>query len=257
MNTKHELTPEQLRRTIDVQSLGIASTEQLAPPDGIIGQQRAVAALRFGLGIPDAGFHIYVAGPPRSGKMTAVQVFIELLAHTRPTPPDWCYVQNFDDPYQSLILKLPPGRGRVFQQDMQDLVERVRRELPRAFEGDEYGSQRDAILKTLRQQRGELFDRFNERALHEGFTIQPVPSGVAFIPLKDGHPLSDADFEAMPAEARAALLRQRDQLQEEMQGVMKQGRAYDRATHEQVQSLDKQIALTVVGGLIDDVSEHY
>jgi predicted ATP-dependent protease len=257
MNTQHELAPEQLRRTIDVQSLGIDNTEQLAPLDGIIGQQRAVAALRFGLGISDAGFNIYVAGPPRSGKMTAVQAFIEMLAHTRPTPPDWCYVQNFGDTYQPMMLQLPPGRGRVLQQDMKALVERIRRELPRTFEGDEYGGQRDSILKTLHQQRNELFGRFNERALQEGFMIQPLPSGVAFIPLKDGHPLNDAGFEAMPTEARGALLKQRDQLQEEMRDVMKQGRVLDRSAHEQLQSLDKQIALTVVGGLIDDVSEHY
>src|SRR5262245_47283139 len=99
MNTPRELAPQQLRRTIDPQTLGMETTQQIAPCVGIIGQQRAVAALQFGLGIHDDGFNIYVAGPPRSGKMTAVQAFIEALARDKPTPPDWCYVNNFDDPY--------------------------------------------------------------------------------------------------------------------------------------------------------------
>ncbi|HET9222223.1 MAG TPA: ATP-binding protein, partial [Roseiflexaceae bacterium] len=154
-------------------------------------------------------------------------------------------------------LQLPAGRGRQLQQGMNNLIAHVRRELPRAFEGDDYSSRRDAILKELHQQRGELLERFNERALQEGFAIQALPGGVAYIPLKEGHPLKDEEFEAMPPEARTALLRRRDQLQEEMKAVMKQGRVLERAAQEQLQVLDKQIALTIVGGLIDDLDEHY
>ena len=106
-----ELPPERLRRTFDPAQITLPATE--APPgdSGIIGQQRAVAALRFGLNMVDGGFNIYAAGPPGIGKMTAVQAFIEELAQRRPTPSDWCYVNDFDDPYQPRALRLPPGRG--------------------------------------------------------------------------------------------------------------------------------------------------
>jgi predicted ATP-dependent protease len=208
-------------------------------------------------GHPDDGFNIYVAGPQRSGKMTAVQSFIEALAHDRLTPPDWCYVNNFDDAYQPNILKLPAGQGRRLQQDMKGLIEHVRRELPRAFEGDDYAAHRDEILKEPHRQRGERLERFNERALQEGFAIQALPGGVVFIPLKDGRPLNDTEFDAMPADVRADLLKGRDVLQAEMKAVMKQVRALERATQEQLQTLDKQIVLTIIGGLIDDLDEQY
>jgi LonC protease-like protein len=182
MRTPYELDPEQLRRTIDPRALGIQTTAEVAPCAGIIGQRRAVAALQFGLGIRDNGFNIYVAGPPRSGKMTAVQSFIEELARAKPTPPDWCYVNNFADPYQPNALRLPAGRGRRLQQDMKSLIEHLRRELPRAFESDDYSAHRDELLKDLNQRRGELLDHFNERALQEGFALQALPGGIVFVP---------------------------------------------------------------------------
>jgi predicted ATP-dependent protease len=140
---------------------------------------------------------------------------------------------------------------------MKGLVEHVRRELPRAFEGDDYTTHREELIKELHHQRGELLDPFNERALQEGFAIQALPGGVVFIPLKDGRPLNDTEFSAMPAEEREDLLKRRDRLQEEMKAVMKQGRALERAIQEQLQTLDKRIALTIVGGLIDDLDEQY
>src|ERR1041385_609382 len=98
-----ELTPEQLRRIYDPDALGIETTESLQPLTTIIGQERAVSALRFGLGMQQSGFHIYVAGPAGIGKMTAVQAFLEQVAHQKETPPDWCYVNNFDDSYQPRV----------------------------------------------------------------------------------------------------------------------------------------------------------
>ncbi|MBK9714319.1 MAG: AAA family ATPase [Kouleothrix sp.] len=251
------LAPEQLRSVVDPQTLDFQTSAELSPIEGIIGQGRAVAALRFGLSIYDDGFHIYVAGPPGIGKMTAVRAFIEELAHSKPTPQDWCYVNNFDDPYQPKICRVPAGRGRRIQQDMRSLVDHVRREIPRAFESDDYGARRDAIVKQLHQQREDLLENLGQRAEHDGFVLQVTPMGVLIIPMSQGHPLSDADFQALPQATRDDLLGRRDALQEELNAVMKQGRALERTTQEQLQALDKQVALYVVGGLIDDLTEHY
>ena len=131
------LSSSQLRRTFDPKTLGVETTEQLKTLEGIIGQKRAVSALQFGLEIHDKGFNIYVAGPPGIGKMTAVQSFLEALARQKPTPPDWCYVNNFEDSYQPKGCQLPAGRGHSLQQDMKNLIEHVRREIPKAFDSEE------------------------------------------------------------------------------------------------------------------------
>lgn len=251
------LDPVQLRRTIDPDQLGIERVDELAPLEGIVGQPRAVESLRFGLGIRDQGFNVFVAGPPGLGKMTAVRSFLQEAARDRPTPPDWCYVNNFTDPYQPRALRLPAGRGREFQHDMRALITRVRREIPRAFESEEYSARRDEILKGLERQRSEAFEQLGQRASQAGFALHPTPIGIVLVPVLGGRPLSDAELQALPPTAREELQRRREVLQEELKAVLKRVRALEREAEEKVRELDRSIVLHVVGGLIEDLMEKY
>jgi len=159
-----ELLPEQLRRTFDHEASRIDTTENLKPLEGIIGQKRAVSAMLFGLEIRETGFNVYVAGPPGIGKMTAVKSFLEELAGRKEIPPDWCYVNDFEDSYKPRIVKLPAGRGRQIQQDMKSLIEHSQRVIPGAFESEEYGVRRDEITKALESERSKVLERFNAQA---------------------------------------------------------------------------------------------
>jgi predicted ATP-dependent protease len=257
LNTIPELSAEQLRRTIDPQTLDTERAGQLAPLVGIVGQRRAVAALQFGLGIRDGGFNIYVAGPPGIGKMTAVRSFLADLARTKVTPPDWCYVHNFDDAYQPQVCRLPAGRGRTLQQDMQRIIAQVRQEIPKAFESETYVAQRDQIGKGLEQQREALLAQLHEHATQEGFLIKVTPMGIAIIPATDGRPLQESEFEALDDATRNDLLRRRDMLQDELAQAMKQGHALELAAQEQFETLDKQLVLSVVGVRFDNLEKQY
>jgi len=257
MNATLELAPDELYCPIDLQALDIQSTDQLTPIDGIVGQPRAVTALRFGLEIHDSGFNLYAAGPPGIGKMTAVRAYLEQLASAKAAPPDWCYIHNFDDPYQPKVARLPAGRGRQLQQDTQHVITEVRGAIPKAFESEAYTARRDEIGKTLNDQREALLARLHERAAQDGFLIHVTPMGVAIIPAAHGHPLSDHDFEALPEAARADLLQRRDKLQAELEATLKDGRALERAAQEQLQELDRQVVLSVVGGLFEELGEQY
>jgi lon-related putative ATP-dependent protease len=253
-----ELTPDQLRRTFDPKVLGVKTTDQLPALDGrIIGQERAVRALQFGLHISSTGFNTYVSGPPGIGKMTAIQTFLEELARRKETPPDWCYVNNFDDPYQPKALRLPPGTGRRLQQDMKALIEHLRAEIPKAFESDEYSARRDEILSALGNQREALLQELSERAAREGFALQATPLGILIVPVREGRPLTDAEFQALPDSIKEELQRHRDALQEELKAAMKEIRRLERATGQRLQELDQQVALYIVGDLVDDLIEKY
>jgi len=253
----HELSPEQLRRTFDPHALGIETTEHIEPLEGIIGQRRAVSALQFGLGIQELGFNIYVAGPPGIGKMTAVKSFLEELARQKETPPDWCYVNNFEDPYQPKALRLPPGWGARFAQDIKNLIEHVRRELPKVFESEEYSARRDEIVKAINQQREAIINRVQEKASQARFLLQAAPFGILIVPVLGGRPLSDAEFQSLPQAAREDIQRRRDALQEDLKVAMKEIRALEKLAQERLTELDRQVTLYMVGGLIDDLREKY
>ncbi len=251
------VAPEQLRRRFDADALGFETLAELEPLQGIVGQARAAAALRFGLEVEADGFHIYVAGPPSIGKMTMVRLFLQELAKQKPIPPDWCYVHNYSDPYQPLVLELPPGRGRELQQDMRHLLEQARRELPRAFESEEYTNRRDELGRLLDQQRTQLMEAFGEKAQQNGFLFQLTPIGVALIPLIGGRPITEQDYQALPAPIREEIQQRRASLETELKQTLRQIRELERQARQQLEELDKQVALTVVGGLMEDLIEKY
>ncbi len=252
-----ELSAEQLRRTFEPATLGIETTQNVKPLEGIIGQERAVSALRFGLGIRQAGFNIFVAGPPGAGKMTAVQSFIGQVAHLLPTPPDWCYLNDFRDPSQPKACSLPGGRGRQLQQDMKRLVDHLQTQLPKAFESEEYGTKRDAIKSGLEEQRNGAFEQIGEHAQRAGFAMQATPFGVSILPVRKGQPLSESEFQALPERAREEIRQGHEVLENELRAAMKQIREWERAAQDKLQALDKQVALYSFGGLIEDLLEKY
>src|SRR5881275_1594770 len=96
----NELSPDKLRRLCAPEAANCKTSEELGPVEGIIGQDRALKALKFGIEMKGKGFNVYAAGPPITGKRPATRSFLENIAKTRPVPPDWVYVNNFQNPYE-------------------------------------------------------------------------------------------------------------------------------------------------------------
>lgn len=251
------LTPSQLRRTFDPKLLGVETTEHLKILEGIIGQKRAVSALQFGLEIREKGFNIYVAGPPGIGKMTAVQSFLEELARRKATPPDWCYINNFEDSYQPQICQLPAGQGRALLQDMKNLIEHIRREIPKAFDSEEYTNRRELIIKSLDKDRAKALEKVNAQAAKSGFMLQSTPYGIATIPVYKGQPLSDTDYQALPAHTREEFQNRHEGLKDELKAVLKQIRDLERTAHAKIAELDEKVTLYVVGIFMDELTDKY
>lgn len=252
-----EVPVERLRRICDPASLGFRTTEELKPIEGIIGQARAIRALQFGLAIQEHGFNIYVAGLPGTGRKTAVKAFLEALARQKEVPVDWCYVQNFKDPYCPHALKLPPGKGKILQEDMRKMIEEARREIPKVFEKEDYTIRKEKIGDTLRKKREELFTRLGESAREKGFLIQSSQVGLLIIPVVDGNPMSDQEFMALPSETKEEILKRRSSVEEELKAVMKQLKAAETEANEELGKLDREVALFAVGHLFNDLKEKY
>ncbi|UCF58880.1 MAG: AAA family ATPase, partial [Candidatus Bathyarchaeota archaeon] len=149
----NELSFEKLRTECDPKLLmDCETTKDISPLEGIIGQDRAVRALSFGLDIKERGFNIYVAGYPGTGRTTAVKDFLEEIAKTKSVPQDWCYVNNFSNSYEPNAISLSPGKGRDFQRDIIDFINEARRALPKTFESEEYAVKKDATIKIIEQE---------------------------------------------------------------------------------------------------------
>jgi len=252
-----ELPVAKLRRVCDPQMLGCDTTEEMEPLETIVGQERAIRALEFGLGIQKLGFNIYVAGPPGTGKTTAVKRFLEEVARGKAVPSDWCYVYNFRDSYRPQALRLPPGRGRELQKDVKNLVEGARREIPRVFESEEYAAKREETTQGFQRQKQELLSQMGEKAQAEGFFLQMSPMGLLIIPVMEGKPLSEEEFMALSPEVKEEVLQKREGLQEELKRAMRQLTGLEKKANEALRKLDQEVALYAVGPPVSELIEEY
>jgi hypothetical protein len=134
-----------LYRRCDPVELPFELCSELEEAPGLIGQDRAVDALHFALRMRGKEYNVYALGASGTGRHSMVEDLLHRKAAGEPTPPDWCYVNNFADPQQPRRLQLPPGRGVGLATAMKRLVEELRAALPAAFERDEYRARREAI----------------------------------------------------------------------------------------------------------------
>jgi lon-related putative ATP-dependent protease len=247
----------QYRNAYEPEKVQCASTEEMQPMEEIIGQERALRALRFGLEIHESGFNVYTAGAQGTGRMTAVRSFLDELAKAKPRASDWVYVHNFGDQYEPNAIALPAGKGVLFREDMERFVEETRRALPRAFESEEYAKRRDETLKSLQERRTDLIARINQRAQEQGFVIQMSPIGLLTIPVINGRPVPDEEFINLPEGVRTEVQRRRDALNTELRSTLRQVQEIERRGAEVIKNLNHDIALYAIGNLVTDLKEKY
>mgnify|MGYP001237658143 CR=1 FL=1 len=253
----NELPVDKLRRKCAPDVFGCASSAQIEGLNSIIGQERAVRALKFGLGIKDKGFNIFVAGMPGTGRTTAIERFLEEVARLAPPPADWCYVNNFRDAARPNALRLPPGKAVQFRSDMEALVSAAVHEIENAFESEEFPAQREVSLKPFQQQKQTLLEQINEEALQAGFMLQSSPMGVLTVPVRDGKPLSEEQFMALSKEERDELSRKQKAVQDKLEAGLRQVRTLDRDARDALQKLDQSVAQFAVKHLFDEMLEKY
>jgi Cdc6-like AAA superfamily ATPase len=227
-----KLPVEKLRNICRADFMKCDSTRDLVPLSEIIGQDRAVRALKFGLSIKNHGFNIYVAGYPGTGRKTAVKSFVEAQAKTQPIPLDWCYVNNFTNQYEPKAIQLPAGKGKEFHNDMKTFIGNVRTALPKGFESEDYVAKREDTVRTLERQRKTLIDEINIKAQREGFVIQTTPIGLLLIPVLDGKPLSEEEILALPQQTKDKFAEKREKLEAEFRNTMRQLIDMERQIHE-------------------------
>ena len=250
--------PEQLRRRYDPQSLGIETTADLEPLDGIVGQDRAMAAIRFGLGMPStSGFNIYVAGPPGIGKMTAVEAFLKSASASEQVPPDIAYVNRFEDSYEPRALVLPTGTARVFREQMRKLIASIIEEIPRAFEDDEYQHARREIDKDQSSERSELLEALEAKAKECKHHIKLTPMGFLMVPVFGERELDEGGLAELPEQTREELQRLGEELKETIHDVLKQIRKIERAAKESREALDRKVALYALEHQVDALAKAY
>ena len=252
-----ELNGKQLRFYCDEGCLDFESTATVAPLEGMIGQERAVQAVEFGLRTKNPGYNIFVSGMVGTGKFTYVKQAVRKWAKRQPVSQDWCYVNNFDDPSQPLAISLPAGTGFEFRQEMEELLENLQNGVPKAFSSDDYEKEKAVLMKEFQLKRSEVLQEFGEKA--EEFSVSPKWSTTGFmaVPLVDGNPVSPEDFENLPQEKKDEIERNMQAVHDLAMAVVRQVQHLERDVKEKIHELDSRVGMFIVGHLIDELQEKY
>jgi len=255
--TVSELSPEKLRVECPPDQVGCETSAELGPVDGIIGQDRALKALKFGVEMKGKGFNVYVAGPPITGKRPAARSFLENIAKTRPVPPDWIYVNNFQNPYEPKTLRLPPGRAKVFQKDMKNLVDQAKRAVPAALQNEEFVSRGNTITKKAVAERNKILSDLNKQAEVHGYTVRMTQLGITIIPVVDGKTVSQEEFDSLPARVKKKYDQSRDTVRAALDKAGKEVNDLDTRTLEELKKLRDDSVRYAIGGLMTNLVSRY
>lgn len=251
------LTPEELSWRCDPAQFEFESTRDLPPLDATIGQDRAVTAIEFGLGMNDSGFNIFVLGEPGTGRSSTIRKMLAKRAANESIPDDWCYVHDFDDGTRPQYIHLPAGCGKELHKDMETLVGRLAEEIPKVFESKEYEEQKGSIASEHQEKNKKLFQELEERANEQGFLLQRTVSGLALVPTKDGHPLSQQEYENLSDEEKGDIDRRGTELQDHLNEVLRQGRDLEKDMREAIAQMEKDVMLFAIGHLFEELEEKF
>jgi lon-related putative ATP-dependent protease len=248
---------DKLYQPTDPNQFSFETTDQVDELTDIIGQPRAVEAVRFGTGMRSSGYNIYALGPSGTGKRSLVTKHFQTTASEETTPPDWCYVHNFDQSHKPKVIQLPPGMGTKFQGDIDQFVDELRNALSTAFESDEYRTRRRMVESEIEERQEAAFEELQGKAQQFNFALMRTPAGLIFAPVKDGEVIPPDDFNKLPDEIRQEMEVQVQDLQKELQTLLQQIPLWQRELRSNIRDLNHEITEVAVSSILSELKSDY
>jgi lon-related putative ATP-dependent protease len=257
MSNLKPLAPEELYQAVDPAGFDFENTADLEDLTTVIGQERAVESIRFGITIRQKGYNLFALGPKGVGKQTALTRFIEQDAAARPVPDDWCYVYDFEQPHRPNAIQLPAGRGVQFAKDIDQLREDLQAAIPAAFQSEDYQNQRQALEEEIQQQQEEMLNSLQNQAKEKEIALIQTPSGLAFAPIAEGEVISPKQFLSLPEEEQKEIQGEIEHLQGELQRIMRQVPQWRKEGRRRLKELNESVAGFTIAPLFEELMEAY
>ncbi len=257
MADPRELAAADLRCACDADLFDFTTTAELEPLDEVIGQQRAVQAIAFGLEMASPGYNIFVTGRDGTGKSTISRDLSRRFAANRPTPDDWLMVNNFKDEYRPRAIRMPAGQGAFFARKISRVVQDLKVALPNALENESYLERKGHLEKGYSEKRARLLDQLEKLAAAHGLQISRTPSGFIPVPIIDGKPATQESFLQLPEEKRGGIERSVAAVQTELESTGKEIGRLKQALQNEIEKLTAEVASFVVGNRLSILKEEY
>jgi lon-related putative ATP-dependent protease len=264
MSIRFEVPAEKLTWRCDLSFLPFACTAEMTPLEDFIGQERAIRAIEFGLGVDKPGFNIFVTGLTGTGKTSIIKAFLKRITSQKatpaagsPAPEDWCYVYNFIDADRPQALKIRRGWGKALKADMEQLVHNLQREAKKMFESDEYAHQRQEMVEQIQKKQQGMMEALMEESRQSGFALRMTPSGIVLLPTKDGKPMQESEYLALAPAEKKILEENRGEIEKKVDDTLREGKKLEREISEKLEEAETQAADYLVRAPLAELKEKY
>jgi predicted ATP-dependent protease len=251
------LTTEQLYHACNPELLDFETTGELEQLSATIGQERALEAIDFGVGMPHEGYNLYVMGSTGLGRHTLVKEALKKQSAQASTPTDWCYIANFQHPHSPCVLVVPAGTGRRLRRDMEQLIDDLLNAIPAAFQGDEYRRRAKEIRDDFKEREDRAATELGGKAAERGIALLRGSTGFTLTPQQEGKILSTEDFHKLPKEEQQRLGAAMEEMKEDLKETMSRLPEWQREMRKRFKALDQETVELTVSEFIGELEKEY
>ncbi|MFC2170130.1 AAA family ATPase, partial [Acidobacteriota bacterium] len=262
-----ELSPDQLAWTLPLEKISYKTSDDCEECEGIIGQGRAIKAIQTGLDIKSIGYNIFVTGMVGTGRTTSIKQLLEKLKKEEKNPDDILYVNNFKNPDEPSLIILPAGKGRLFKNSMDHLIEMLRTNIPELLKNKYYTEKRDSIVESQQKRQKEILRNFEEMVAKEGFSVIQVQMGLFvkpdLIPLLDKQPTPFNKIEALvregkfPKEKLEELRNKYEELTGELEETFTKMKEIEDEMRKLLKEWDEESITPIIKGAINKIKTKF
>lgn len=263
-----ELQPKELKWTCDIKVFDFESTEKIKPIEGIVGQERALKALKIGVELKSQGYNIFITGLSGTGKFTTIKQMLETIAPDCSSQLyDYAYVNNFKDEDRPLLLQFPAGQARKFKHDLQQTIKILQTKIPQVLSNEPYVSQKKKILSEYGKKQQSIMFGFEEKLKKDNFTLGEVKSGEMVRPdilaVIDNQPVFVQQLQEYVREEKITkdrfqeIINKYTSYQEELQLVFRESLKLTQEFQEKVSTLETDSVTIIVTVIIEELKKKY
>jgi len=262
-----ELKVEDLSWVLDPKKIDFDNSDGCEPCEEIIGQDRALKAIQTGLDIRSLGYNIFITGLTGTGRLTTIKKLLEDLKKKQQTPDDILYVHNFRSPNKPKLIVLPAKKGREFREDMNQMIDMLKNNIPDLLKSEYYTQKRESIVEEMKKRQKSILKEFENEVADEGFTVVQVQMGLLakpdLVPVIDDKPISFSDLEAkvrkgeFPKEKLEELKEKHAELTDKLEDIFKKIKDIEEETRKKLKEWDKEAITPIIKGAIDEMKSKY
>lgn len=266
--SKHkELSPEELRWKCNPDIFDFDSTEDIDPIEGIVGQKRALEAIKLGVDLRSPGYNIYIAGLSGTGKATTVQKMLESISTNCPSLFDYAYVNNFKDSDYPQLLTFKVGQAKYFKQDYAASIKMLEKRIPQILENETYLNRKQKIIDLYNEKDQAILKVFEEKLKADNFSLGQVKVGEIarpeIFPIVEDKPVQIHQLDEfiqsgkLTKDEALELLKKYNTYQQELQTIFKKALKLNEEFQQKLVEIERDTVTNVVKGVIENLKERY